>query len=497
VATQLLDLHDLRTPKRGFEGRDVPENELIDACVRCGFCLTSCPTYVETRKETSSPRGRIYLMKAVSEGRLDIMSDGFVEQMYECLDCRACEAVCPSGVQYGKLVEPARTQIERQLKRPLWQRAVRTLTFKGLFGDLRLFRAMSTVFKVYQKSGVQWAVRSSGVLKPFGLDEMEGFLPKMSGRFFVPEGQSYEAVGPQRGRVALFGGCIMGTAFARVNRATARVLARNGCAVVVPADQGCCGALNVHAGDLDSGRTLMKRNIEAFEALDVDAIIINAAGCGSNLKEYGHVLHDEPEWAARAAAFSAKVQDISEYLAKLGLVGELGEIKARVTYQDACHLAHAQRITQQPRDLLKAIPGVQLVEMKESSLCCGSAGVYNITQPEMSGRLMRRKAKNALATQPEIIISANPGCMIQLAAGLQSEGVEGIKVRHLVEMLDESYRRAEGANTRRRIRPDRRPSQRSKATATTSHEAAVEDKSRGEGATGNVMGMDAQAVSRH
>lgn len=495
MATQTLDLHDLRIPKRGFEGRDTPENELIDACVRCGFCLTSCPTYVETRKETSSPRGRIYLMKAVSEGRLDIMSDGFVEQMYECLDCRACEAVCPSGVQYGKLVEPARTQIERQLQRPLWQRAIRAATFKGLFADMRLFRAMCMAFKLYQRSGVQAVVRGSRMLKPLGLDEMEGFLPKMSGRFFIPDGQEYAPVGPQRARVALFSGCVMGTAFARVNRATARVLARNGCEVVVPTGQGCCGALNVHAGDLDSGRDLMKRNIAAFEALEVDAIIINAAGCGSNLKEYGHVLHDEPEWAARAAAFSAKVRDVSEFLAKLGLVGELGELKARVTYQDACHLAHAQRITKQPRDLLKAIPGVTLVEMNESSLCCGSAGIYNITRPEMSGRLMTRKAKNALATQPEIIVSANPGCMIQLASGLQSEGATEIKVRHLVELLDESYRLAEGKGVRRRIRADRQGRRHGKAPAPI-HEAAVEDKSRGEGATGSVMGMDAQPVNR-
>ncbi len=475
MATQTLDLRNLQVPKQGFSGRDTPDSELLNTCIRCGFCLTSCPTYVETGVETSSPRGRIYLMKSVSEGRLDVTSPGFVNQMYECLDCRACEAVCPSGVQYGKLVEPSRTQIEQHVPRPLWQRAVRAATFNGLFADMRIFRAMSTVFKVYQKSGVQTLVRRSGMLKPFGLDEMEGFLPKMSGRFFIPEGQVYEAAGPQRARVALFSGCIMGTAFARVNRSTARVLARNGCEVVVPPAQGCCGALNVHGGDLDSGRTLMRRNIAVFESLDVDAIIINAAGCGSNLKEYGHILHDEPEWADRAAAFSAKVKDVSEYLAQLGLVGTLGEMKVRVTYQDACHLAHAQRITKQPRDLLKAIPGLTLVEMKESSLCCGSAGVYNITQPEMSGRLMRRKAKHALATAPEIIVSANPGCMIQLASGLHDAGVSGIKVRHLVELLDESYRRAEGPGVRRRIHADRRM-----AKASPPHDHHIEDKGRAE-----------------
>lgn len=477
MATQALALHDLRGVPRGFTGPDQPENVLIDACVRCGFCLTSCPTYVETRNETSSPRGRIYLMKAVSEGRLDITSPGFVHQMYECLDCRACEAVCPSGVQYGKLVEPARSQVERANPRPLWQRALRTVTFKGLFGDLRVFRAASTVFKLYQRSGIQWAIRRSGVLKPFGLAEMEGFLPRMSGRFFVPEGQVYRPTGQQRARVALFGGCIMGTAFARVDRATARVLARNGCKVVVPPAQGCCGALNIHSGDLESGRDLMRRNIAAFEEAEVDAIIINAAGCGSALKEYGHLLHDDPEWAGRAATFAAKVRDISEFLVALGLVGELGEIKARVTYQDACHLAHAQRITKQPRELLKAIPGITLVEMQESSLCCGSAGIYNITQPEMSARLMKRKAGHALATEPEIVVSGNPGCMIQLASGFAQAGATGVKVRHVVELLDEAYRRADGPQMRHRIRADARLSRRARRRPAI-HDAAIEDKGR-------------------
>lgn len=448
VATQTISFRELVTQKQGFTGRDAPELELINDCVRCGFCLTSCPTWVETKVETSSPRGRITLMRAVAEGKLDVSSPGFVQQMYECLDCRACENVCPSGVQYGKLVEPARSQVEKHVPRPLWQRMGRKAIFEGLFGNMTVFRGGSHFFRLYQRTGVQWLVRKSGMLKPFGLDEMEQMLPRMSGRFFVPEGQVYRAVGKQRARVALFGGCIMGTAFARVNRATARVLARNGCEVIVPRGQGCCGALNVHAGDLDSGRELMKRNIEAFERLNVDAIIINAAGCGSNLKEYGHLLHDEPEWADRAAKFSAKVKDITEYLAKLGLVGKLGRIEARVTYQDACHLAHAQRITKQPRDLLKQIPGVKLVEMAESALCCGSAGIYNITQPEMSGRLMERKTKNALAAEPEIIISANPGCMLQLQNGLRRAGSPHVKVRHIMELLDESYRRAEGARYR-------------------------------------------------
>jgi glycolate oxidase iron-sulfur subunit len=443
MATQTLDLVNLAPPKRGFEGRDVPSDEIINTCVRCGLCLTSCPTYLETRVETSSPRGRIYLMKSVSDGRLDITSPGFVHQMYECLDCRACENVCPSGVQYGKLVEPARTQVERHVRRPLHQRLIRAATFRLLFSNMLLFRLQSSLFKLYQRSGLQWLARRSGGLEALGLAEMESYLPRMSGRFFVPQGQVYPASGERRARVALFAGCIMSTAFAGVDRATARVLARNGCEVVVPPAQGCCGALTVHGGDLDAARAMMKRNVEAFEVLGVDAIVINAAGCGSTLKEYGHMLHDEPEWAERAAAFAAKVKDFSEFLGGLGLAGELGRIEARVTYQDACHLAHAQRITRQPRQLLAAIPGLELVEMKESSVCCGSAGVYNITNPEMSGRLMARKVGNVRDAEPEIVVSANPGCMIQLATGLQRAGATDVKVKHLAEMLDEAYRRAE------------------------------------------------------
>lgn len=427
----------------GFDGPDVPSDEIINTCVRCGFCLDSCPTYLETRVETSSPRGRIYLMKSVSEGRLDVTSAGFVHQMYECLDCRACEAVCPSGVAYGQLVEPARAQVERHVVRPLPQRLLRALTFRLLFRYMPLFRAQSTLFKLYQRSGVQRLVRASGLLKLVGLADLERFLPRISARFFVPEGQVYPATGAVRARVGIFAGCIMSTAFASVDRATARVLARNGCDVVAPRGQGCCGALNVHSGDLESARAMMRQNIAAFERLDLDAIVINAAGCGSTLKEYGHLLHDDVEWAERAAAFSARVRDFSEYLAELGLAASPGALPARVTYQDACHLAHAQRITKQPRDLLRAIPGLELVEMAESSLCCGSAGVYNVTNPSMSTRLMDRKARNAAAALPEIVVSANPGCILQLRRGLERAGAGGVKVKHIAEVLDEAYRRAE------------------------------------------------------
>ena len=431
-------------PTQGFTGRDTPSEGIIDTCVRCGFCLPTCPTYKELSVETSSPRGRIALMKAVTVGRLDVRSDGFVHQMYECLGCRACEAVCPSGVQYGAILEDARDQVERQVERPWWVRLVRLVVFNFLFQDLRLFRAFSGAMRLYQRSGLQHIARASGVLKLARLDQMEALLPRLDRRFVVPRDQTYVAEGrvPTR-RVGLVTGCIMSTAFAETDRATARVLAANGCEVVAPGAQTCCGALHVHAGDKEGGRRLARRVIDAFEATQVEAVIINAAGCGAALKEYGHLLHDDPIYAERAAAFSARVKDISEYLASLPLDPTLAPLELTVTYQEPCHLVHAQRIAGPPRALLRAIPGVTLVEMEESSLCCGSAGVYNVTQPEMSRRLMERKTRHVLATGADVVVSANPGCMIQLAAGLEAAGAaRRVRVRHLVELLDEAYERA-------------------------------------------------------
>ncbi|MCC6627211.1 MAG: 4Fe-4S dicluster domain-containing protein [Chloroflexi bacterium] len=433
------------SPLRGYEGRDAPSERLIDACVRCGFCLPTCPTYAELAVETSSPRGRLALMKAVGQGRLALDSPGFVHQMYECLGCRACEAVCPSGVQYGALLEAARDQIERHVARPGWVRLVRAVVFGALFRDLRVFRGVAATARLYQRSGLQRLVRASGVLRLLGLDTMEALLPPMARHFVIPRGQSFSpAAGPVTRRVALVSGCIMSTAYAEIDRATARVLAANGCEVIVPAGQECCGALHVHAGDLEGGRMLARRNIDAFEraGADLDAIVINAAGCGAALKEYGHLLHDDPTYAARAAAFSARVKDISEFLASLPLDPRMGALDLTVTYQEPCHLVHAQRIAGPPRAVLSAIPGVRLVEMAESSLCCGSAGVYNVTQPALSRRLMERKSGHALASGADVVVSANPGCLLQLQAGLRAAGAaDRVRVRHVVELLDEAYRR--------------------------------------------------------
>jgi glycolate oxidase iron-sulfur subunit len=429
-----------------FAGADTPSDTVINTCVHCGLCLSACPTYRETGLEMFSPRGRIYLMKAVSEGRIGMESDVFQEQMSACLNCRACEAVCPSGVQYGQILEASRTQIERAREdgrlppHPWTVKLLRGGAFGLMFKRLALFRLFSRTMWLYQRSGAQALVRRSGILKLLKLEETEALLPAISDRFVVPQGQIYPAEGTPRYHVALLTGCIMSTAFGEVHEATIRVLRKNGCEVLLPPDQGCCGALHVHGGDMDGGRELARRNIAAFEGLGLDAIIVNAAGCGSTLKEYGHLLGDDPAWSARAHAFAAKIKDVSEFLAEIELnTRDLKPLNISVTYQEPCHLAHAQRITAQPRTLLKAIPGLILKEMHESSLCCGSAGIYNITEPEMAERLGNRKLDNAEATGAAILVTANPGCHLQLAGGLRRRGSK-MQVRHLVEVLDQAYR---------------------------------------------------------
>lgn len=433
------------TARVSFAGDDVPNDDVLHACVHCGLCLSACPTYRETGVEVSSPRGRIYLIKAVAEGRIGMEQAVFQEQMDQCLNCRACEAVCPSGVQYGQLVEASRAQVvqaraDGRLPRFSWgARMLRRIAFGVLFQDLRWFRFVSRVIWLYQRSGVQRAVRAVGVLRALRLAEVEALLPPMSDRFVVPQGQIFPAEGQQRFVVALLSGCVMATAFAKVHAATIRVLQKNGCRVIVPPDQGCCGALHVHGGDMQGGRALARRNITAFEALGIDALIVNAAGCGAALKEYGHLLAQDAQWTKRAQTFSAKVKDISEFLAGIELnVRDLKPLPIHVTYQEPCHLAHAQRISAQPRALLRAIPGLTLTEMQESALCCGSAGVYNMTQPEMATNLGARKLRHVQATAADVVVTANPGCFIQLADGLR-RCQSTMQVHHIVELLDRSY----------------------------------------------------------
>jgi glycolate oxidase iron-sulfur subunit len=426
---------------RGFSGSDVPPESVYNRCVRCGLCLPTCPTYVETLIETSGPRGRIALIKAVGEGKLDLTSPGFMHQMSECLDCRACEAVCPSGVAYGELLEAARTQVQRATAtaQPPGRRLLRAVTVGWLFGNLWLMRLLAWLVRLWQRSGLQRLARDSGLLRVLGLAGLDQLTPRISRQFFTPRGQRWRATTLEtRATAFLHAGCVMHVAFAEVDEATVRMLRRAGCDVVVPAAQGCCGAIAIHAGDMPRGRELAKRNIAAFERSNADVYVVNAAGCGSALKEYGGLFAEDPLWRERAVAFSGAVRDITEYLDEIGIPPELGPIDAVVTYQEPCHLVHAQRIAAAPRRLLAKIPGLRLREMNESSLCCGSAGIYNITEPEMAQRLGARKVANILEVAPNVVATANPGCALQVAAGLRNAG-RPIPVKHIVELLDEAY----------------------------------------------------------
>ncbi len=415
----------------GYRGADQPRPSIYDTCIRCGLCLPSCPTYLETMTETSGPRGRISLIKAVGESRLDVLSGGFVEQMWQCLDCRACEAVCPSGVQYGQLVETARSQIERaRATREPARRNARPL-LRRLFGGTNLLRSVARLVRFAQRTRL---ISLAGL---FGATRAAKLAPPIPNEFFVSRGQLIDAAQP-KGLAFLHAGCIMPLAFPHVHAATLRMLQRAGLSVTVPAEQGCCGAIAVHAGDLDFARELAKRNVAAFERSGADVYVVNAAGCGSTLKEYGKLFSHDEEWRDRAARFAQRVRDVTEVLDAMELGSPARAIDAIVTYQDACHLVHAQRVAAAPRRLLGKIPGLRLVEMDESAVCCGSAGIYNLTQLDMAARLQRRKVAAIRCTGAAIVATANPGCAMQIAAGLR-EARDRAAVRHVVELLDDAF----------------------------------------------------------
>jgi glycolate oxidase iron-sulfur subunit len=417
----------------GFSGPDQPESSIYDACIRCGLCLPSCPTYLETMTETSGPRGRISLIKAVGESRLDLLSPGFVAQMWECLDCRACEAVCPSGVQYGQLVESARIQIERARasRAPARSDALARLVLRRLFGDAGWLRTAARLLRFAQRTRL---ISLAGL---FGARQAAKLAPPIPNEFFSAHGQLLEAP-DAAGLAFLHAGCIMPLAFPGVHRATLRMLRRARLSVAVPAGQGCCGAIAVHDGDVDFARALAKRNIAAFERSGADVYVVNAAGCGSTLKSYGDLLAHDAAWADRAARFARRVRDVTEVLDAMELGSPARAIDATVAYQDACHLVHAQRVAAAPRRLLERVPGLRIVEMEESAVCCGGAGIYNLTQPDMAARLQRRKIAAIRRTGATIVATANPGCAMQIAAGLR-DARYAATVKHVVEILDEAF----------------------------------------------------------
>jgi glycolate oxidase iron-sulfur subunit len=364
------------------------------------------------------------------------ISDSFVDHIDKCLDCRACETACPSGVEYGKLVEHARARIERDYERPWLTRVIRNFVFRHLLPDAHRIADFARVLRLYQRSGLQVIARSIGVLKLLGLAERERFLPRIDSNFFYGRhGWSYPAAGPRRARVAFFAGCVANVTFSRLNEATIRVLTANGCEVVVPKGQLCCGALAAHAGIRDATRDLARRNLAVFLRGDFDAIITNAAGCGSTLKEYGHLFSQDEEEHAQACEFSEKVRDVTEFLAALGLTAKLKPLSLRVTYQDSCHLLHGQRVREAPRTLLRAIPGLEFVELPYSEICCGSAGIYSVTQTETSLLLLAEKMHHSQSTRAPIIATANPGCLLQLRAGAAIHKTHQ-QVLHVVELLD-------------------------------------------------------------
>jgi len=423
-----------------FDSHHPPPVKLIDECVHCGFCLPNCPTYSLWGEEMDSPRGRIYLMKMASEG-LVRLEETFVQHFDRCLGCMACMTACPSGVKYDKLFESTRAQIVRNYSPPLSERMLRGMIL-SLFPNTGRLRVMAKFLWLYQKSGLQSVARTLGISRvlPARLGAMESLLPDLTrpgASARMPA--RVAAQGEQRLRVGLLLGCVQSVFFSDVNAASARVLAAEGCEVIMPPAQGCCGSLMMHSGWEKEGLARARALIDAFAHERVDVIATNAAGCGSNLKNYGYQLRDDPQYAAKAADFAARCKDISEVLAMLSPRAERGPLAMRVAYHDACHLQHAQGVRSAPREALRTIPGLEILEVPESAICCGSAGIYNMMEPVPAQELGDRKVKNCLGTGAELIASSNPGCLLQLQAGMARAG-QHLPVVHMIELLDASLR---------------------------------------------------------
>ncbi|HEY9761919.1 MAG TPA: heterodisulfide reductase-related iron-sulfur binding cluster [Trichocoleus sp.] len=427
----------------GFDPKEPPSPDLINACVHCGFCLTTCPSYRVIGKENDSPRGRIYLMDAINTGEAPL-SSASVQHFDSCLGCLACTTACPSGVQYDKLIAAVRPQIKRNHERSLPQKLVRGLIF-SLFPYPDRLRLLLAPLGLYQTLGLSKLVQSTGLLKQVSpnLAAMESLLPPVTPQCFqdnLPD--IVPAQGVKRFRVGMLLGCVQRVFFSGVNEATARVLAANGCEVVIPKDQGCCSALPAHQGEEAQAQALARQMIDVFEQAKVDYVIINAAGCGHTLKEYDHILKDDPVYRDRAKAFSAKVRDVQEFLIEVGLTADLHPLTdapLTLVYQDACHLMHGQKISLQPRQVLKQIPGVQLREPMDAALCCGSAGVYNMLQPQVAEELGQMKVTNLVNTGAVLIASSNPGCSLQIQKHLEIQGRK-IPLMHPMQLLDMSIR---------------------------------------------------------
>ena len=409
-----------------FDGDEPPDLDGILDCMHCGICLPQCPTYRVLGQEMDSPRGRVYLMRAVTEGRIGL-TENFVLHMDRCLGCRACETACPAGVPFGRLLEETRGQIERLAPRPFARRMLGRLVL-GVFPQRRRLGHLLRLTRLYQRSGLQRLVRGSGLLRPLRrLGAMERLLPTLGAGLASRLPVETLPAGTPRGTVAVLEGCVQSLLFPEVNRATVSLLARAGYRVLVPERQGCCGALHLHWGDRAAGRALARANVAALQG--ADWVVVNAAGCGAAMRDYGHLLGDDPA----AAGLAARVRDVTELLAD-HLPGPRRPLDLSVTYHEPCHLAHGQRVREAPRTVLQGIPGLRLVELVESDLCCGSAGVYNLMEPEIAGPLLDRKLDRIAATGAEIVVSGNPGCLLQLRQGLAARGL-AVRAHHPIELL--------------------------------------------------------------
>ena len=412
---------------------------VVQQCMHCGMCLPTCPTYMETKQERNSPRGRISLMRSIADGDLQV-TPAFADEMYYCLGCLACETACPAGVKYADLFETARAEIERtgaagHGQRDFW----RWLTLEVLFMRPRLLRFVGRLLHLYQSSGLERVVRASGLLwlLPSKLRKLEPQTPRIASETSDELIAAVEAPAMKKHRVGLLTGCVQDLAFSNINRDTADVLLANGCEVITPRAQHCCGSLHAHNGALDLARELARTQIDSFDLDSLDAIITNAGGCGSHLKKYAHLLHDDPAYAKKAEQWDAKVKDIHEWLVQTGFrAPSSGCGLNEVTYHESCHLCHGQKVVSQPRTVLKSIPGLKLTELPESNWCCGSAGIYNITQPEQSAKLLERKVANVRKTGADVVVTSNPGCHLQLGNGLGS----GCQVTQPVTLLAQAYR---------------------------------------------------------
>lgn len=413
-----------------------------DACTHCGLCLPTCPTYRELGLETDSPRGRLYLMgSAFKQQDATPLNEDWAEYIYRCLDCRACETACPSGVRFGELLEEARAIYELNAPRSFSYRFWTNLIFKQILTSKENLDLIFELMWLYQRLGIRWFVQKTGILNLMGqLGKMESLLPDIpSPKLKYTIRDVTPAKDETQYRVGFIPGCIMNQVFTKTNLATIRVLTQNGCEVVTPRQQTCCGALHLHNGVRDVASELAKQNIDAFENENLDAIIINSAGCGATLKEYEALLNSDSDYAEKAENFSHKMRDISEFLAEIEMVKPKGEIHCRVTYDEPCHLLHGQRVKSQPRKVLQAIQGLELIELTESEWCCGSAGIYNITQPELSQEILERKMSHITETDADVVTSGNPGCLLQIQLGIEKHGLD-MKAMHPVTLLDYAYR---------------------------------------------------------